>query len=182
MIDTTTLILILVAVAVVALVAYLVFGRKQRVALSEQPAEPLERRTFAPATPRAAAVPSTPPSPAPAPAPAEPEGHGIADEMAAAVEDVVGQFIGVDVHPDAPAADALTTIKGLGPKAEALLNALGITRYDQLAALDPAGIVALDAQMGNFKGRIVRDKWVEQAALLAAADTEGFEARFGRIG
>ncbi len=113
----------------------------------------------------------------------------MADEVAAAVEDVVGQFIGIDVHHDTALdtaarrpADMLTTIKGLGPKAESQLNALGISRYEHLAALDDAAIAALDAQMGNFRGRIVRDKWVEQAALLAADDTAGFEARFGKIG
>lgn len=181
MIDTTTLVLILVAVAVAVLLAYLIFGRKQRVALSDKPVEPLERRTFAPAAPKAAIVPP--------PVPAVEEGHGVADEVAAAVEDVVGQFIGIDVHHDTALdtaarrpADMLTTIKGLGPKAESQLNALGISRYEHLAALDDAAIAALDAQMGNFRGRIVRDKWVEQAALLAADDTAGFEARFGKIG
>jgi predicted flap endonuclease-1-like 5' DNA nuclease len=82
----------------------------------------------------------------------------------------------------AGAPDPLTTLKGLGPKAAAQLNELGITRYAQLAALDAAGVAALDARMGAFKGRIARDRWVEQAAYLAAGDTAAFEATFGKLG
>lgn len=78
--------------------------------------------------------------------------------------------------------DELTMLKGLGPKAAAELQALGITRFAQLAALDEAGIAAIDARMGTFRGRIARDRWVEQARLLAAGDTAGFEQTFGKLG
>ncbi len=78
--------------------------------------------------------------------------------------------------------DSLTTLKGLGPKAAAQLNALGITRYDQLAALAGERLEAVDSRMGAFQGRIARDRWVEQAGHLAAGDTTGFEAKFGRLG
>ena len=117
--------------------------------------------------------------------PAEPivEGHGIADEAAAAIEDVIGQFLGVDAHPDhAGPADELTTLKGLGPKAAARLNEIGITRFAQIAALDEAQTAALDEQMGVFRGRITRDQWVAQARHLAEGDRAGFEERFGKLG
>jgi predicted flap endonuclease-1-like 5' DNA nuclease len=78
--------------------------------------------------------------------------------------------------------DPLTRMKGLGPKAEAALNGLGYTRYDQIAAWDDNDVARIDAQMGPFKGRIVRDRWVEQARYLAADDTAGFEAVFGKLG
>jgi predicted flap endonuclease-1-like 5' DNA nuclease len=90
--------------------------------------------------------------------------------------------------PAAPAAveagppDPLTTLKGLGPKAAAQLNALGITRYDQLAALSGVRLAEVDAQMGAFQGRLARDRWVEQAGHLAAGDVAGFEAKFGKLG
>jgi predicted flap endonuclease-1-like 5' DNA nuclease len=100
--------------------------------------------------------------------PPEPEAPAVPDVVARA--DLAG------------APDPLTTLKGLGPKAAAQLNALGITRYAQLAALDAAGVAALDARMEAFKGRIVRDRWVEQAAYLAAGDTAAFEATFGKLG
>ena len=36
--------------------------------------------------------------------------------------------------------------------------------------------------MGAFKGRITRDRWVEQARYLAAGDIAGFEVTFGKLG
>jgi predicted flap endonuclease-1-like 5' DNA nuclease len=108
------------------------------------------------------------------------EGNGLSDEMAAAVEDVAGEFLGIDAHPGAP--DDLTVLKGLGPKAAAQLNSLGISRYAQFAALTEAQIAGIDARMGTFKGRIARDRWVEQARYLAAGDQAGFEATFGKLG
>ncbi len=193
MTDTQTLILILVAAFLaVAILLWLVKGRKQAVTLADPAEAPLERRTFQPAT-KPLAVPAEDVRPpavpvAPVPVAAEPEGDGVADEVAAAVENVVGQFIGIDAHHDKAldgdpaAADVLVSIKGLGPKAAARLNELGITRYDQLAALSDAEADALDAQMGTFRGRMARDRWIEQAGHLAVGDRDRFEAKFGRIG
>ena len=121
------------------------------------------------------------------------EGDGVADGAAAAIEDTVGQLLGVDVHPDIapppvvlpePAGDpdALTTLKGLGPKAATRLGELGITRFDQLAALTPDQQTAIDDQMGPFKGRLHKDRWIEQAGYLAKDDRPGFEAQFGKLG
>lgn len=122
-----------------------------------------------------AAEPADLPPAAPAPEP------GIADAAATALENVADQFLGIDAAPDLP-ADDLTMLKGLGPKAAGVLNGLGITRFAQLAALDDAQVAALDAQLGAFRGRILRDRWVEQARYLAAGDRAGFEAIFGRLG
>jgi predicted flap endonuclease-1-like 5' DNA nuclease len=118
------------------------------------------------------------------PAALEPERKDVADSAAAAVEDVVGPLVGIDIHPDIPEgpADDLTVLKGLGPKAAAQLGALGIARYAQIAAWSDADAAAVDARMGAFKGRIARDKWVEQARYLAAQDRAGFEAKFGKLG
>jgi predicted flap endonuclease-1-like 5' DNA nuclease len=79
-------------------------------------------------------------------------------------------------------ADELTRMKGVGPKVAAMLNGLGVTRYDQIAAWTDADVARIDAQLGTFKGRVTRDQWVEQARLLAAGDTAGFEAKFGKLG
>ena len=51
-----------------------------------------------------------------------------------------------------------------------------------LAALDTAQAADLDAQLGNFRGRMGRDKWIEQARLLDAGDIAGYEAQFGKLG
>jgi predicted flap endonuclease-1-like 5' DNA nuclease len=77
--------------------------------------------------------------------------------------------------------DDLRRIKGVGPKLVALLNALGITRYAQIASWTDADIDRIDAQLGAFAGRIRRDNWVEQAKLLEAGDAAGFEAQFGKL-
>ncbi len=82
----------------------------------------------------------------------------------------------------AGAPDDLRTIKGLGPKVAAQLTELGVTRFEQLAALNPAQQAALDAQLGPFAGRMARDRWVEQARLLASGDVAVFEAQFGKLG
>ncbi len=148
------------------------------------------------------------------------EGHGVGSEAAAAVEDVVGQLLGIDAHHDRaldgapvrpvpappaghpstialepaatappaafPAADGpaddLTRLKGLGPRAAATFAELGVTRYAQLAAFGEADVARADAALGAFKGRITRDRWVEQARYLAANDVAGFEAAFGKLG
>jgi predicted flap endonuclease-1-like 5' DNA nuclease len=85
------------------------------------------------------------------------------------------------VAPDGP-PDPLTRLKGLGPPAEATLLGLGVTRYAQIAAWSDADVARIDAQMGAFKGRIARDRWIEQARYLAADDVPGFEAVFGKLG
>lgn len=78
--------------------------------------------------------------------------------------------------------DELTRMKGVGPKVAALLNGLGVTRYDQIAAWSDDDVARVDAQLGAFKGRIARDQWVEQAQLLSTDDRAGYEAKFGKLG
>jgi predicted flap endonuclease-1-like 5' DNA nuclease len=115
-----------------------------------------------------------------------PEGNRLTDEFAAATKDVAGEILGVHAHVAIPGPsgppDNLQTMKGVGPKLAAQLNAAGITRFDQLAALSPNEAGYLDEQMGPFSGRIAKDRLVEQAAYLARGDTDGFEAAFGRLG
>jgi predicted flap endonuclease-1-like 5' DNA nuclease len=79
-------------------------------------------------------------------------------------------------------ADNLALLKGVGPKLVALLASLGVTRFDQIAAWSAADIAAIDARLGNFAGRIVRDNWVDQAGYLARGDKTGFEAKYGALG
>lgn len=78
--------------------------------------------------------------------------------------------------------DDLTRIKGLGPKLSALLGEFGVSTYAQIAAWSPEEIERIDAHLGRFSGRIVRDQWVEQARLLAAGKEDSFVAQFGRNG
>ena len=113
-------------------------------------------------TESAATAPVATPAPTPAPAPA-PASAAPASASAAA------------------GSDDLTRIKGLGPKLSATLHGMGVTTFAQIAAWDDAEIDRVDAQMGRFQGRIRRDDWVGQAAMLAAGDEAGFADRFGKL-
>ncbi len=62
-------------------------------------------------------------------------------------------------------ADDLKTIKGIGPKIEATLNELGIYHFDQIASFSPENIDWVNDHL-QFKGRIERESWVEQAQEL----------------
>lgn len=87
------------------------------------------------------------------------------------------------VAPPAPVGtgDDLLKLKGVGPKLAALLTELGITRYAEIAGWSDNDIAAIDTRLGNFKGRPVRDQWVDQAKYLAAGDIAGFEAKYGKL-
>jgi predicted flap endonuclease-1-like 5' DNA nuclease len=115
-----------------------------------------------------------------------PEGNGLHDEFAAATQDVAGEILGVDAHPSIPGPsgppDNLRLLKGVGPKMVAQLNEFGITRFDQLGGLTANEVALLDKRMGAFEGRIARDRLVEQACYLERGDTDGFEAKFGKLG
>ncbi|TLP46904.1 MULTISPECIES: 50S ribosomal protein L21 [Cohaesibacter] len=63
--------------------------------------------------------------------------------------------------------DDLKKISGVGPVLEGKLNALGITSFAQIAAFTAEDIAKVDDAL-NFKGRIDRDNWLEQAAAFAA--------------
>ncbi|MBY9063680.1 hypothetical protein K7957_12125 [Sphingomonas yunnanensis] len=83
---------------------------------------------------------------------------------------------------ETPGAQSITLLKGLGPKIATRLGELGVTRVDQIAWLDDAEAAQLDSQLGVFTGRMERDRWREQARLLAQGDRAGYEAQFGKLG
>ncbi|MEL6374939.1 MAG: hypothetical protein AAFR04_13345, partial [Pseudomonadota bacterium] len=81
----------------------------------------------------------------------------------------------------APAAVAdgqedLQFIQGIDPDLEQRLNAMGFTRFDQIAAWDAATVTQVNAAFG-FKGRVQRENWIEQAKMLAAGTPTAFAAR-----
>lgn len=84
--------------------------------------------------------------------------------------------------PTAAKADNLQLLKGVGPKLGALLNGLGITRFQQIADWTDADVARIDAQLGAFQGRIARDNLIDQASYLARGDKAGFEAKYGALG
>jgi len=62
-----------------------------------------------------------------------------------------------------------------------LLQAHGLTRFEQIAGLTECELKRLDQDLGPFRGRLQRDRVVEQANYLARGDTDGFEQRFGKL-
>ena len=56
-----------------------------------------------------------------------------------------------------------------------------VTRFDQIAKLSAGQVEALDDSLGAFRGRLTRDRVVDQADYLARGDIDGFEARFGKL-
>lgn len=153
---------ILVAIVLLVVVALVVLRPRQRVRLTES----------APVRPHMAYSKL-------------PEGRGIAGEQAAAVSDVTGELIGapvrrkLDGHSDP--ADEFLLLKGVGPKLADALHVMGFTRFEQIAHLTPTEIERVDAQLGAFRGRLTRDRIVEQADYLARGDIDGYEQRFGKL-
>lgn len=70
--------------------------------------------------------------------------------------------------PRKTGADDLKLISGVGPKLEGVLNELGFWHFDQIANWTEAEIAWVDSRL-KFKGRIVRDDWMSQAAEYAKA-------------
>ena len=162
----TTASLVVIAILVIVVILAIWWGSRLRARQrSERPEMPpaASERTIAP--------PVEPPvTPAPPPLADATTGALVEPESAA---------------PAAPAGDGaqpVTMLKGLGPKVAARLGELGITTVGQIAALSPAEAEALDAELGSFSGRMARDRWIEQAKLLAAGDTTAYEATFGKLG
>jgi predicted flap endonuclease-1-like 5' DNA nuclease len=152
----------LIVVVLVLVLAFILLRPKQRVQLTDS----------APIRPH---MVHSPP----------PEGRGLAGEAAAATSDVTGELLGAPVHRKldgvADPRDDLCIIKGVGPKFADALHGLGFHRFEQIAGLTPTEIERLDPQLGAFRGRIVRDRIVEQAEYLARNDIDGFEQRFGKL-
>jgi predicted flap endonuclease-1-like 5' DNA nuclease len=74
-------------------------------------------------------------------------------------------------------ADNLKEIEGIGPALEKLCNEMGFYHFDQIASWSDADVVWVDANMKNFKGRIVRDRWIAQARLIVSEGLEAFRVR-----
>ncbi|KQO08337.1 hypothetical protein [Sphingomonas sp. Leaf242] len=147
-----------------------------------EPAAPVRRAPEPPPVSRADDLPKTPDRPAAAPIPASPP-----LDASPAAEPVPAAVLPVETRASASApvqsygGDPVTQLKGLGPKVAARLGELGVSTIDQMAALTESEAQSIDAQLGNFTGRMHRDRWIEQARLLAAGDKAGFEAKFGKL-
>ena len=160
---------LLIGLLVLIGVVFLLSGRKTPIDNAPAERAPVVERQEPPVAPAAAEPVTVAPTtiaaePQPVVAPVSPP---ISAALAAA--------------PTSDAHDNLLRMKGVGPKLNQLLIELGVTRYAQIANWSEADIAAIDTKLGNFKGRPVRDQWVDQAKYLAAGDTAGFEAKYGKL-
>ena len=78
---------------------------------------------------------------------------------------------------DAPqgAKDDLKRVKGIGPVIEGKLNDLGIFHFRQIAAWREPELVWIDNYL-NFRGRALRERWIEQARMLQDGAPDGTQA------
>jgi predicted flap endonuclease-1-like 5' DNA nuclease len=137
----------------------------------------------------AASVPATPKAPAPKPALKKATAKPVArvEEPAPTVKKPAPAKVTASTAAKKAAAPATETpddllqLKGVGPKLNTLLIELGVTRFAQIAAWTDTDLSTIDAKLGTFKGRPVRDHWIDQAKYLAAGDIAGFEATYGKL-
>jgi len=78
--------------------------------------------------------------------------------------------------PRASGPDDLKQLKGVGPKLEGVLNRLGFWHFDQIAKWTAAEVSWVDDNL-QFKGRIERDGWIEQAKILARGGQTEFSKK-----
>lgn len=115
-------------------------------------------RTVSAATspsPAIAATPVAPPPPPPREIDPINEARRADDEANLLVEAAFGD------------ADDLERINGVGPMLCELLHEVGVFYFWQVAEWSPQDIEWVDGKLQHFKGRITRDKWVDQARDMA---------------
>lgn len=201
-----TLPFIIIGIGVIIGVAILWWGavcarraantRRELEAQNEIHQEPAEAASSFAEPPAARPLPPIAPTPTPEPAPVPPPSEPVVEETPAPAplaDEPIAAAAPLDAGPAAlaadlaepgpvePVADDLTRMKGVGPKLAQRLNGLGVTRFEQIASLTPDEAAALDAQLGDFQGRMARDRWIEQARYLARDDLAGFEGVFGKL-
>ncbi len=86
-----------------------------------------------------------------------------------------------DLSTAAGGVDDLKRIRGIGVLIEKKLNSLGISSYEQMANWTGSDVERV-SQILDFKGRIERENWVEQARILASGGQTEFSRRLDRGG
>jgi predicted flap endonuclease-1-like 5' DNA nuclease len=139
------------------------------------PAEPVAPAPVAAAAP---AVVVAEAKPAAAPAPARESGVGSAEITH--LRSVRSEALIGEEAARAPVGnpDDLKRIRGIGVLIEKKLNSLGITQYEQVANWTGADIERI-SRILDFKGRIERENWIEQARILATGGQTEFSRRGG---
>jgi predicted flap endonuclease-1-like 5' DNA nuclease len=139
----------------------------------------------APAAPVLAAATVAAPQPAPAPAPAAPRPAPAPAASAAPspsqsdvswLRSVRSEALRGEGSAPVGDIDDLKRIRGIGILIEKKLNSLGINQYEQVANWTGADIERI-SRLLDFKGRIEREHWIEQARILATGGQTEFSRR-----
>ena len=77
------------------------------------------------------------------------------------------------------ALEDLKRIRGIGVLIEKKLNSMGVVAYEQIANWTADDIDRVSQSL-DFKGRIERENWVEQARILASGGATEFSRRVDR--
>jgi predicted flap endonuclease-1-like 5' DNA nuclease len=129
--------------------------------------------------PEPALAPSAPePMPEPQPAPAQdiaPPARDVSHLRSVRSEALRGQ----ETPRPSGTIDDLKRIRGVGVLIEKKLNSLGVTSYEQVANWTGADIERV-SKILDFKGRIERENWIEQARILATGGQTEFSRRSAR--
>ncbi len=159
-----------------------------KAAIAPQVATPAAKPAVAPAaavtTPQVT-TPAATPAAAPAAVASAPQ---VATRAAFAQAEPVAPAAGLAAAAAAAAAagmatasglqrDNLQRISGINAEVEKLLNVQGVSRYAQLAAWTPSDATRIDRLLGH-EGRIARENWIEQAAMLARGGDTAFSRQF----
>jgi predicted flap endonuclease-1-like 5' DNA nuclease len=141
------------------------------------PTPPAAASPIAETAPQPAAYVAAQPAPLATPV-AQPEPTAQTFETPAPVMAPVAEVKPVGLPgPRAGKPDDLQIIEGIGPVLEKLCHELGIYHFDQIAGWGAAETAWMDGNLKGFKGRVTRDKWVRQAALIGAVGIEEFQRR-----
>jgi predicted flap endonuclease-1-like 5' DNA nuclease len=153
---------------------------KAEAAAQPAPAPQPTPVTAAPAAPTPAPAPAPAPAAAvAAPAPTQAGDNGFAHLRSVRSEALLGEE-GARALPGRPAGetDDLKRIRGIGVLIEKKLNSLGIAHYEQIANWTGADVERI-SRLLDFKGRIEREAWIEQARILATGGQTEFSRRGG---
>jgi NADH-quinone oxidoreductase subunit E len=71
-------------------------------------------------------------------------------------------------EPRGGKGDDLSLIWGVAEKMVESLNATGVWHFDQIAKWTSEDVAWFESKLDGFKGRVARDKWIEQAQKLAS--------------
>lgn len=170
--------LLVVALLIGLVVAWWIFGDARKTRVDSTLSSDVLAEGTAPAKRNQAYIDAPSSAPQPELPPQTPQGMSGVGTAVAAGAQMHEHLVHESEHSH---GDDLTRIKGIGPKLVQLLQSLGVTRFEQIAAWSEEDIDRIDDQLGNFQGRIRRDSWVEQAGFLAKGDIAGFEGRFGKV-